>query len=69
MTARRKERLLALQEQLVGTYKDAAILCFTMDVSMEEQVNQVIRDLPSEWKEIDILVNNAGIVKNFMSNI
>ena len=32
-----------------------------LDVSSAEQVNQVVANLPEEFKNIDILVNNAGL--------
>lgn len=35
------------------------------DVSIQEEVNQVIKENLSHFKRIDILVNNAGIMNNY----
>lgn len=35
-----------------------------LDVTQQEQINQVITSIQLEYKEIDILVNNAGIVRD-----
>jgi sulfoacetaldehyde reductase len=58
LTGRREERLLALADELseltqVYTYK--------LDVREIEQVKQMVKSLPSPFKQIEVLVNNAGL--------
>ena len=61
ITGRRKERLDALQEELVNKYSvDVVSLCF--DVRIQDEVISQIQSLPAEVTEkIDILINNAGL--------
>jgi 3-hydroxy acid dehydrogenase/malonic semialdehyde reductase len=40
-------------------------LAFPLDVRKRADVEKVLEDIPSEWKEIDILVNNAGLSRGF----
>jgi len=34
---------------------------FKLDVRHRDEVNQVLNNLPDEWKKIDVLINNAGL--------
>ena len=59
ITGRRKERLDELEKEL---YKyNINVLSLNFDVRIREEVESVVKNLPSEWKKIDILVNNAGL--------
>ncbi len=55
-TARREEKLQALQEELGDKFYPLAF-----DVSNQEQTKNSIDSLPDELKNIDVLVNNAGL--------
>lgn len=56
VTARRKERLLALQQEIGEN-----CLPLAFDITDEKATLQAIAELPEAWKTIDILVNNAGL--------
>ncbi|MFU2076018.1 SDR family oxidoreductase [Gallibacterium anatis] len=56
ITARRKERLLALQQEIGEN-----CLPLAFDITDEKATLQAIAELPEAWKAIDILVNNAGL--------
>ncbi|MEH8138473.1 SDR family oxidoreductase [Gallibacterium anatis] len=56
VTARRKERLLALQQEIGEN-----CLPLAFDITDEKVTLQAIAELPEAWKAIDILVNNAGL--------
>ncbi|MGY6772356.1 SDR family oxidoreductase [Gallibacterium sp. ZY190522] len=56
VTARRKERLLALQQEIGEN-----CLPLAFDITDEKATLQAITELPEAWKAIDILVNNAGL--------
>jgi len=60
ITGRRKERLDELEKELRKSGK-GKILSLNFDVRKPDEVNNVINNLPAEWKAIDILVNNAGL--------
>lgn len=60
ITARRKERLTALANDLIGQY-GIQCLPLTLDVRSYKQVESVFEKLKLEKIEIDILVNNAGL--------
>jgi hypothetical protein len=59
ITGRRKERLDELVKDL-EKYK-INVLSLNFDVRDREEVESVIKNIPSQWKKIDILVNNAGL--------
>lgn len=60
ITGRRKERLLALQEQLEKAHAVRVLpLCF--DVQDKQAVMAAFAGLPAEWQQVDILINNAGL--------
>jgi NADP-dependent 3-hydroxy acid dehydrogenase YdfG len=60
LAARRKERLDALEPQLLQAGA-AEIHSIQLDVRDREAVESAITGLPAEWQAIDILVNNAGL--------
>ncbi len=60
ITGRRKERLDALQAELVKTFGiEVFSLCF--DVQDRDAVFAAIESLPPKWKKIEVLINNAGL--------
>lgn len=56
LMARRKERLLALSEEL-----NTPTLTIALDIRNWAEVNKAIASLTDDWRKIDILVNNAGL--------
>jgi NADP-dependent 3-hydroxy acid dehydrogenase YdfG len=60
ITGRRKERLDALEKELLG-YGKISVLSLNFDVRNQKEVASVIGNLPPEWRSVDILVNNAGL--------
>lgn len=59
ITGRRKDHLDKLEKELTNT--DIKVLPLNFDVRNRSEVESIIKNLPSEWKDIDILVNNAGL--------
>jgi len=60
ITGRRLERLKELKQEIEQKYRvKAHILNF--DISKRAEVEQTLKSVPKEWKNIDILVNNAGL--------
>lgn len=60
LTARRKDRLDTLAQELDAQYK-TAVLTLRLDVSQQSEVEASLTTLPSEWRAIDVLINNAGL--------
>lgn len=60
LTGRRSHRLENVKRQLVTEYQ-VEILALTFDIRQRAAVEEAIRGLPPQWREIDILVNNAGL--------
>ncbi|MGC1309780.1 MAG: SDR family oxidoreductase [Phormidesmis sp.] len=60
LTARRKEKLQALADELQQTY-DTEIWLLPLDVQRANSVMSGIAELPDDWQQIDILINNAGL--------
>lgn len=60
LAARRKERLEKLAEELKQAYSTKSYL-IELDVRDKAAVNEVLGNLPAEWKAVDVLVNNAGL--------
>ena len=60
ITGRRKERLQALEKELVKKY--AVNVCsLTLDVQDKKAVFDSIQNMPDAWKNVDVLINNAGL--------
>lgn len=59
ITGRRSERLKTLKDKLEDDSVKVLDLCF--DVRDENQVKDIIGQLPQEWRRVDVLVNNAGL--------
>ncbi|MHB1921637.1 MAG: SDR family NAD(P)-dependent oxidoreductase [Chitinophagaceae bacterium] len=60
LTARRKEKLIALQQELENKNL-VRVLPLELDVRDQEAVKRTIDQLSPSWKCIDILINNAGL--------
>jgi len=60
ITGRRTERLEEVAGEL-DQIKGIKYLSLNFDVRKRYEVEDTIKDLPEEWKNIDILVNNAGL--------
>ncbi len=58
LTARRRERLEQLQEELGGP---DIVHALELDVTDREAVTQRLADLPAPFDAVDVLVNNAGV--------
>lgn len=62
ITGRRTERLRAIEEDLIKTFRVKVLsLCF--DIRERKEVEMAINDIPHDWKKIDVLVNNAGLAQ------
>ncbi len=57
LTGRRNDRLLELKENL-SHLTDIHTLCF--DVRDSDFIENLVSNLPDEFKKIDVLINNAG---------
>jgi 3-hydroxy acid dehydrogenase/malonic semialdehyde reductase len=62
LCARRVERLLPLQDELLAAGA-SAVRCIQMDVRSLTEVETALAALEPEWQKIDILVNNAGLAR------
>jgi NADP-dependent 3-hydroxy acid dehydrogenase YdfG len=60
LLARRAENLNTIATQLRNKYK-IAVHPIAIDITHHQAVQQMLLNLPDEWREIDILVNNAGL--------
>ncbi|MGE9516040.1 MAG: SDR family NAD(P)-dependent oxidoreductase [Solitalea-like symbiont of Tyrophagus putrescentiae] len=60
LNARRKNILDEICHDLQKTY-NTEILPLPFDVSNYTQVNEQIKNIPPQWRNIDVLVNNAGL--------
>jgi 3-hydroxy acid dehydrogenase/malonic semialdehyde reductase len=55
-TGRRQERLQELKDELGDSLFTAQV-----DVRNRAAIEEMIANLPAEWRAIDVLVNNAGL--------
>jgi len=61
LTARRVEKLEALQKELQLAHKDIKVFICGLDVRSNESVEKMVKSIPKELSAVDILVNNAGL--------
>lgn len=64
LLGRRKERLVALAEELHQHWQTETLI-LSADVRDRDRIRQLITDLPPAWQNIDVLLNNAGKAKGF----
>ena len=60
ITARRKERLEQLKEELIRDY-GVKVQIAVFDIRKRDEVEDFWNNLSQDWKNIDVLVNNAGL--------
>ena len=60
LTGRRKDRLQNLSDFILKKF-NVETLTIQLDVRNKNEVEESIKSLPDDWKNIDILVNNAGL--------
>ncbi|MGQ9621792.1 MAG: SDR family oxidoreductase [Bacteroidales bacterium] len=60
ITGRRTERLEEVEAELKEC-KGVKVHSLNFDVRKRYEVEDIINEMPEEWKKIDILVNNAGL--------
>lgn len=60
ITARRKDLLYALKDDLEQQYK-INVLPLVFDVRDKNEVFKAVASISGEWRDIDVLVNNAGL--------
>ena len=63
LTGRRKERLEELKSDF--SKKGIATHILNFDVREMKGVQEAVKSIPDDWKNIDILINNAGLAKGF----
>lgn len=61
LTARRKDKLDQLSQDLKSGFPDIKVLTTELDVSKLDTIRPFIENLPKEFSDIDVLVNNAGL--------
>ena len=59
ITGRRSDRLKRLKKEIETPSIRVLDLCF--DVRNEDEVKQILGELPESWNKIDVLINNAGL--------
>ena len=59
ITGRRSDRLNNLKKEIETPKVRVLNLCF--DVRDEEEVKNMLSNLPDNWRKIDVLINNAGL--------
>jgi len=60
LSARRKEKLQALADELEESYQTETLL-LPLDIQKPAAVSDSVEGLPAPWKTIDVLINNAGL--------
>ncbi|CAI6342211.1 unnamed protein product [Periconia digitata] len=63
LTARRVDSLKEVASEIEGSAKGVKVHIVKLDVSVPEEIEALVGNLPSDFKDIDVLVNNAGLVK------
>ena len=62
LLARRQERLAALAEELRVEFQTQSLV-LPLNLRKHGLVEDKLRSLPEEWRDVEILVNNAGLVR------
>jgi len=66
IAGRRAERLRDLEHEITSVF-ETKVFSMMLDVRNREDVSNLIKNLPHEWKNIDVLVNNAGLASGLSS--
>ena len=61
LVARRKERLIALQDELQNQYPNIQVFVFALDVRSSDAVKDLFEDLSARELRPNVIVNNAGL--------
>lgn len=61
LIARREARLLSLKAELMEVYPALNVFVLPVDVQVDEDVDNLLERLPTDFQQVDILVNNAGL--------
>lgn len=61
LTARRKDRLEGLREQLTGLHPRLEVTVIAADLSDDADVERLLTELRYQVGDVDVLVNNAGV--------
>lgn len=70
LTARRLDRLEKLREEITTQNPVVKVHCAALDVRSKEQVEKVVKELPTDFAQVDVLVNNAGTFeKKFSADV
>jgi 3-oxoacyl-[acyl-carrier protein] reductase len=62
LSARNQDKLNAVAQEIGA--REGAAMCFSLDVSNEEQIKSAIKAAIAHFGKIDILVNNAGVTRD-----
>jgi len=65
LAARNEEKLQAAAAQISGASGKAGV--YKLDVSSEDEIKAVVKQIIAEQGKVDILVNNAGITRDQLS--
>jgi 3-oxoacyl-[acyl-carrier protein] reductase len=65
LAARNEENLREAATQITGAGGKAAV--YKLDVSLEDEIRAVVKQIIAEHGKVDILVNNAGITRDQIS--
>ncbi|MEW5676423.1 SDR family oxidoreductase [Flavobacterium enshiense] len=58
-------QVLALSRKIPqGLLGNANITCFSVDLSVEEDLSKVTHFIDSSWKKVDVIIHNAGSLLN-----
>src|SRR5690606_24225110 len=61
LIARREARWLSLKAELMEVYPALSVFVLPVDVQVDEDVDNLLERLPTDFQQVDILVNNAGL--------
>jgi len=64
INARRKNMIGEISEEIQKQF-GVKVFGYELDVRNRREVENSIKNLPEDWKNIDILINNAGLAKGF----
>lgn len=65
LISRREQKLLEVIEKIRDRSPKSIVTHAICDIRNPESIEEFIKNLPQEFRQIDILVNNAGLAKGF----